>query len=288
MAGPALPMDDRDGVIWLNGKLVPWREAKVHVLVHSLHYGNAVFEGCRIYNGKVFKLTEHSARLIRSAKMVAYDLPYTVEELDAATKLVVAENKLDSGYVRPLAWRGAEVIGVSGKGTKIHVMIAAFPWGAYYEQKAIKLVTSRWKRPSPESSPAGSKAAGLYIICTLAKDEAIDAGAQDALMLDYKDRLSEATGANLFLVINGELHTPTPETILNGITRQTVMELARKRGITVVEREIWPDELAKASEVFLTGTAVEVQPVGAIDGREYPVGPITQQLQADYAALVRS
>jgi branched-chain amino acid aminotransferase len=281
-------MDDRDGVIWLNGKLVPWREAKVHVLVHSLHYGNAVFEGCRIYNGKVFKLTEHSARLIRSAKMVAYDLPYTVEELDAATKLVVAENKLDSGYVRPLAWRGAEVIGVSGKGTKIHVMIAAFPWGAYYEQKAIKLVTSRWKRPSPESSPAGSKAAGLYIICTLAKDEAIDAGAQDALMLDYKDRLSEATGANLFLVINGELHTPTPETILNGITRQTVMELARKRGITVVEREIWPDELAKASEVFLTGTAVEVQPVGAIDGREYPVGPITQQLQADYAALVRS
>lgn len=288
MAGPALPMDDRDGVIWLNGKLVPWREAKVHVLIHSLHYGNAVFEGCRIYNGKVFKLTEHSARLIRSAKMVAYDLPYTVEQLDAATKLVVAENKLDSGYVRPLAWRGAEVIGVSGKGTKIHVMIAAFPWGAYYEQKAIKLVTSRWKRPSPESSPAGSKAAGLYVICTLAKDEALDAGAQDALMLDYKGRLSEATGANLFLVINGELHTPTPETILNGITRQTVMELARKRGIRVVEREIWPDELTKASEVFLTGTAVEVQPVGAIDGREYPVGPITQQLQADYAALVRS
>lgn len=288
MAGPALPMDDRDGVIWLNGKLVPWRDAKVHVLIHSLHYGNAVFEGCRIYNGKVFKLTEHSARLIRSAKMVAYDLPYTVEELDAATKLVVAENKLESGYVRPLAWRGAEVIGVSGKGTKIHVMIAAFPWGAYYEQKAIKLVTSRWKRPSPESSPAGSKAAGLYVICTLAKDEALDAGAQDALMLDYKGRLSEATGANLFLVINGELHTPTPETILNGITRQTVMELARNRGITVVEREIWPDELAKASEVFLTGTAVEVQPVGAIDGREYPVGPITQQLQADYAALVRS
>jgi branched-chain amino acid aminotransferase len=281
-------MDDRDGVIWLNGKLVPWREAKVHVLIHSLHYGNAVFEGCRIYNGKVFKLTEHSARLIRSAKMVAYDLPYSVDELDAATKLVVAENKLDSGYVRPLAWRGAEVIGVSGKGTKIHAMIAAFPWGAYYDQKAIKLVTSRWKRPSPESSPAGSKAAGLYIICTLAKDEALDSGAQDALMLDYKGRLSEATGANLFLVINGELHTPTTETILNGITRQTVMELARKRGLTVVEREIWPEELAKASEVFLTGTAVEVQPVGAIDGREYPVGPITQQLQADYAALVRS
>jgi branched-chain amino acid aminotransferase len=281
-------MDDRDGVIWFDGKLIPWREAKVHVLCHSLHYGNAVFEGCRIYNGKVFKLTEHSQRLVRSAKMLAYDLPYSVEELDRATKLVVAENHLESGYVRPIAWRGAETIGVSAVGTKIHVAITAFPWGAYYAQKAIKLVTSRWKRPSPESSPAGSKAAGLYIICTLAKDEALAAGAQDALMHDYKGRLSEATGANLFLVINGELHTPTTETILNGITRQTVMDLARKRGLKVTEREIWPEELAKASEVFLTGTAVEVQPVGAVDGHEYAVGPITSQLQADYAALVRS
>jgi branched-chain amino acid aminotransferase len=281
------PMDDRDGVIWYNGGLVPWREAKAHILVHSLHYGNAVFEGARIYNGKVFKLTEHSARLVKSAKMLAYDLPYSVEELDQATRQVVAENKLDSGYVRPIAWRGAEVIGVSAIGTKVHVAIAAFPWGAYYGQKAIKLVTSRWKRPSPESSPAGSKAAGLYIICTLAKDEALAAGVQDALMHDYKGRLSEATGANLFLVHNGELHTPTIECILNGITRQTVMELAKKKGIKVVEREIWPDELAKATEVFLTGTAVEVQPVGAIDGREYPVGPITQGLIADYAALVR-
>ncbi len=282
------PMDDRDGVIWYNGKLIPWREAKFHVLTHSLHYGNGVFEGERIYDGKVFKLTEHSARLHKSANMLAYDLPYSVEELDSATKLVVAMNKLESGYVRPIAWRGAEVIGVSARGAKVHVAVAAFPWGAYYEQKAIKLTTSRWKRPSPESSPAGSKAAGLYIICTLAKDEALDAGYQDALMHDYKGRLSEATGANLFLLINGELHTPTTETILNGITRQTVMELARKRNIKVVEREIWPDELAKASEVFLTGTAVEVQPVGMIDAHEYPLGPVTQQLQADYAALVRS
>jgi len=282
------PLDDRDGVIWYNGQLVPWREAKVHVLTHSLHYGNAVFEGARIYNGKVFKLTEHSARLVKSAKMLAYDLPYSVEQLDAATRQVLVENKLESGYVRPLAWRGAEVIGVSGIGTKVHVMVAAFPWGAYYQQKAIRLCTSRWKRPSPESSPAGSKAAGLYIICTLAKDEALAAGYQDALMHDYKGRLSEATGANLFLLIDGQLHTPTTETILNGITRQTVMDLARKRGLTVVEREIWPEELSRASEVFLTGTAVEVQPVGAIDAREYPVGPVTQQLQADYAALVRS
>ncbi len=288
MAAPAPPMDDRDGAIWYNGQLVPWREAKVHVLVHSLHYGNSVFEGERIYNGKVFKLTEHSQRLVKSARMLNYDLPYSVEELDAATKLVVAENKLDGGYVRPLAWRGAEVIGVSAHGTKVHVMIAAFPWGAYYAQKAIKLITSRWKRPSPESSPAGSKAAGLYVICTLAKDEALEAGVQDALMHDYKGRLSEATGANLFLLINGELHTPTTETILNGITRQTVMELARKRGITVVEREIWPAELANATEVFLTGTAVEVQPVSAIDKQEFEVGPVTQQLIADYSALVRS
>ena len=190
MAAPALPMDDRDGVIWLNGHLVPWREAKCHILVHSLHYGNSVFEGERIYGGKVFKLTEHSRRLHTSANMLAYELPYSDAELDAATNLVVAENKLDSGYVRPLAWRGAEVIGVSAIGAKVHVAIAAFPWGAYYAQKAIKLVTSRWKRPSPESSPAGSKAAGLYIICTLAKDEALAAGAQDALMHDYKGRLS--------------------------------------------------------------------------------------------------
>lgn len=283
-----VPFDDRDGVIWYNGQLVPWRDAKVHLLTHSLHYGNAVFEGERVYNGKVFKLTEHSRRLVKSAKMLAYDLPYTVEELDAATRQVVAENKLENGYVRPLAWRGAEVIGVSAVGTKVHVMIAAFPWGAYYGHKAIKLVTSRWKRPSPESSPAGSKAAGLYVICTLAKDEALAAGVQDALMHDYKGRLSEATGANLFLVLDGELHTPTTETILNGITRLTVMDLARQRGIKVVEREIYPDELAKASEVFLTGTAVEVQPVGAVDGREYPVGPVTQQLMADFAAVVRA
>lgn len=288
MSSSSPPFDDRDGTIWYNGKLVPWRDAKVHVLTHSLHYGSAVFEGARIYNGKVFKLTEHSARLVKSAKMLAYDLPYSVEELDAATKKVVAENKLESGYVRPLAWRGPEVIGVSAIGTGVHVAITAFPWGAYYAQKAIKLMTSRWKRPSPECSPAGSKAAGLYIICTLAKDEALAAGVQDALMHDYKGRLSEATGANLFLLINGELHTPTVECILNGITRQTVMELARKRGIKVIEREIWPEELNKASEIFLTGTAVEVQPVGAIDGKEYPLGPVTQQLQADYAALVRA
>jgi len=288
VAGPSLPFDDRDGVIWLNGKLVPWREAKVHVLTHSLHYGNAVFEGDRCYSGKVFKLTEHSRRLAHSAKMVGYELPYSTEELDAATKQVIAENRLQDGYVRPLAWRGAEVIGVSAIGTKVHVMISAFPWGAYYELKAIKLVTAKWKRPSPESSPAGSKCAGLYVICTLAKDEALAAGYQDALMLDYKGRVAEATGANLFLLIDGELHTPTPECILNGITRQTVIGLAREKGLKVVEREIWPDELGRAKEAFITGTAVEVTPLSAIDRHEYPVGPVTKGLQEDYAKLVRS
>lgn len=283
----ALPLDDRDGVIWYNGKIVQWRDAKAHVLTHSLHYGNAVFEGERVYNGKVFELTAHSKRLVHSAKMVAYDLPYSVEELDAATQLVVAENKLESGYVRPLAWRGPEVIGVSAIGTKVHVMIAAFPWGAYYTQQAVKLVTAKWKRPSPESSPAGSKCAGLYVICTLAKDEALAAGFQDALMHDYKGRVAEATGANLFLAFGRELHTPTTECILNGITRQTVMALARKSGVKVVEREIWPDELGRATEAFITGTAVEVMPVSGIDDHEYPVGPITKRLQKDYAELVR-
>jgi branched-chain amino acid aminotransferase len=282
-----VPLDDRDGVIWLNGKLVPWRDARPHVLSHSLHYGSAVFEGERVYNGKVFKLTPHSQRLVASAKLVGMELPYSAEEIDAATNKVVAENKLTDGYVRPIAWRGAEVIGVSSAGTKVHVAVAAFPWGSYYGNKAIKLVTSKWRRPSPQSAPTASKCAGLYVICTLARDEAVAAGAQDALMHDYRGQLAEATGANLFLVIDGELHTPTPDCFLNGITRLTVIDLARKLGVKVVERAIFPDELTRASEVFLTGTAVEVQPVGQIDQREYPVGPITQQLQADYASLVR-
>jgi branched-chain amino acid aminotransferase len=282
-----VPLDDRDGVIWLNGKLIPWRDAKLHVLTHSLHYGSGVFEGERVYNGKVFKLTPHSQRLVASAKLVAMDLPYSAEEIDAATNKVVAENKLTDGYVRPIAWRGAEVIGVSAAGTKVHVAVAAFPWGSYYGDKAIKLVTSKWRRPSPQSAPTASKCAGLYVICTLARDEAVAAGAQDALMHDYRGQLAEATGANLFLVIDGELHTPTPDCFLNGITRLTVMDLARKLGVKVVERAIWPDELTRASEVFLTGTAVEVQAVAAIDRHEYAVGPVTTALQTEFAKLTR-
>jgi len=282
-----VPLDDRDGVIWLNGKLVPWREAKLHVLAHSLHYGSAVFEGERVYGGRVFKLTPHSRRLVDSAKLVAMELPYSAEEIGAATNKVVAENKLTDGYVRPIAWRGAEVIGVSAAGTKVHVAVTAFPWGSYYGNKAIKLVTSKWRRPSPQSAPTASKCAGLYVICTLARDEAVAAGAQDALMHDYRGQLAEATGANLFLVIDGELHTPTPDCFLNGITRLTVIDLAKKLGVKVVERAIWPDELTRASEVFLTGTAVEVQAVAAIDRHEYPVGPVTTALQTEFAKLTR-
>ena len=275
-------------MIWLNGNLVPWREAKVHVLSHSLHYGSAVFEGERVYGGKVFKLTEHSTRLLASGKLLSMDIPYTVAELDAATKLVVSENKLDSGYVRPIAWRGAEVIGVSAHGTKVHTAIAAFPWPAYYGDKAIKLKTSKWIRPSPQSSPTASKAAGLYIICTLARDEAVVAGYNDAFMHDYRGQIAEATGANLFFVMNGELHTPTADCFLNGITRQTVIDLAKQHGIKVIERAMWPNETATATEVFVTGTAVEVTPVGMIDDHEYPIGPVTKQLQEAYGKLVRA
>jgi len=283
-----IPFDDRDGVIWFNGKLVPWREAKLHVLAHSLHYGAAVFEGERVYNGKVFKLTEHSRRLLASAELVGYQIPYTVAEIDAATRLVVAENKLDSGYVRPIAWRGAEVIGVSGTGTKIHTAIAAFPWPAYYADKAIRLKTSRWRRPGPDSAPTASKCAGLYVICTMARDEAAAAGYQDAFMLDYRGRIAEATGANLFFVIDGALHTPEADCFLNGITRQTVIALARELGYTVVERAIYPNELASAAEVFITGTAVEVTAVAGIDDRVYSVGPVTKALQTAYQQLVRA
>ena len=284
-----LPLDERDGVIWVNGRLTPWRDAKVHVLSHSLHYGNAVFEGARCYGGKVFKLREHSQRLLDSAKLVAMQIPYALEEIMAATDLVVKENGLDLGYVRPIANRGAEAIGVSAKGTKVHLAVAAFEWPAYYGGPSIALQTSRWKRPNPESAPTAAKCAGLYVICTMARDEAVAAGYDDAFMLDYRGQVSEATGANLFFVMpDGALHTPAADCFLNGITRLTVIDLARSQGLTVVERAIWPDEVRQAREVFVTGTAVEVTAVGKIDAQEYAVGPVTKSLQAAYAKLVRA
>ncbi len=282
-----LPLEDRDGVIWMNGKLQPWRESKLHVLAHSLHYGSGVFEGERVYGGKVFALREHTERLHFSADLLGMELPYSVAELVAATELVVKENNLDSGYVRPIAWRGAEVIGVSSQGTKVHVAIAAFPWPSYYGQAAIKLKTSKWKRPSPDSAPTAAKCAGMYVICTLARDEAMAAGYNDAFMLDYRGLVAECTGANLFFLFGGELHTPTADCFLNGITRQTVIRLARDHGLKVVERAIQPHEIREASEVFVTGTAVEVTAVNKIDDRDYEVGPVTQKLQQAYAELVR-
>ena len=287
-----LPYDDRDGVIWFDGQFVPWREARVHVLSHSLHYGSAAFEGERVYDGRVFKLSQHDQRLLRSCELLGYSLPYSAEELDLATQEVVARNKIGDGYVRPIAWRGAETIGVSARDAKPHVAIAAFPWPAYYSEEArtkgIALMTSSWQRPSPKSAPTASKAAGLYMICTMSRDTAAAAGFDDALMHDYRGQVAEATGANLFMAIGGALHTPTPDCFLDGITRRTVIDLARQRDIRIIERAIFPEELANAEEIFLTGTAVEVIPVRQIDKLQIPVGPIARQLSKDYQRLVRA
>lgn len=285
-----LPFDDRDGKIWMDGKLVDWRDAKLHVLSHGLHYGSCVFEGERVYNGEVFKLQEHNERLHRSAELLGFKIPYTVEELNEATIETVKAAGYINAYVRPVAWRGSEMMAISAQKTTIHVAIAVWEWPSYFSKEAreqgLKLRTSEWRRPSPKTAPSASKAAGLYMICTMSKHSAEAAGFHDALMLDYKDRVAEATGANIFLVQNGELHTPTTECILNGITRQTVMQLARDAGIKVVEREILPEEFAKTQEVFLTGSAAEVTPVGAIDDHKFTVGPVTRRLMDDYTNLV--
>lgn len=287
-----LPFDDRDGTIWFDGKLVPWRDAKVHVLTHGLHYGSCVFEGERVYNGKVFKLREHSERLIKSGELLGFKVPYTAEELDRFTMETVKAQGVVNGYVRPVAWRGSEMMAISAQKTTIHVAIAAWEWPSYFSAEArnrgLRLKISDWQRPAPNTAPVASKAAGLYMICTMSKHKAESEGFDDALMLDYRGWLAEATGANLFLVMNGELHTPTPDCFLDGITRRTVMDLARKAGIKVVERHIKPEELANAQEVFLTGTAAEIAPVGAINEHQFTVGPVTKRLIDDYTTLVNS
>lgn len=286
-----LPFDDRDGVIWFDGKLVPWRDARIHVLTHGLHYASCVFEGERAYGGAVFKLTEHSERLARSAEILGFKLPYSVAEIDAATREVIAANKLVDCYVRPVAWRGSEMMGVSAQKNTIHVAIATWEWPAYFSpelrEKGIRMTFSKWRRPAPDTAPTASKAAGLYMICTLSKHAAEQDGYADALMLDYRGQVAEATGANIFLAMKGELHTPKPDCFLDGITRRTVIELAKRRGIKVTERAIMPDELATAEEVFICGTAAEVTPVGEIGPHKYTVGPVTRQLMEDYAAEVR-
>ena len=287
-----LPLDDRDGHIWFDGALMPWRDAKVHVLTHGLHYASAVFEGERVYDGATFKLTEHSERLADSADLLGFKLPFSVDAIDAATRQVVEANNIVDGYVRPIAWRGSEMMGVSAQRNTIHVAIAAWDWGSYFDMDArmrgIKLKTSNWRRPAPDTAPTKSKAAGLYMICTLSKHEAEAEGFHDALMLDWRGQVAEATGANIFLAIDGKLHTPTPDCFLDGITRRTVIDLAKRRGIEVVERAILPEELAKADEIFLTGTAAEVTPIGMIDDLTFTPGQICKTLIADYDAAVHS
>jgi branched-chain amino acid aminotransferase len=286
-----LPFDDRDGQIWFDGNLIPWREAKLHVLTHGLHYASCVFEGERVYNGSVFKLTEHSERLAKSAEILGFSLPYSVAQIDEATRVAVAASGLTDAYVRPVAGRGSEMMGVSAQHNRIHVAIAVWEWPSYFSPEArmagIKLQTSRWRRPAPDTAPVDSKAAGLYMICTLSKHEAENSGFNDALMLDYRGQVAEATGANFFMARGGKLHTPIPDCFLDGITRRTVIDLAKKRGIEVIERAIFPEELKDAEEIFLTGTAAEVTPVGLIDDLTFTPGALCRTLMNDYDALVR-
>lgn len=288
-----IPFDDRDGTIWYNGKIIPWRDAKVHVLNHSLHYGGCAFEGLRVYGGKIFKLREHTERLHKSAELLGYTIPYSVEELEKATKEIVQKQGIVDGYIRPFAWRGSEKMAISAQHNTIHVAIAAWVWPVYYadRKQGIRLTFADWQRPAPNTAPTASKASGLYMICTLSKHKAESAGYQEALMLDYRGYVAEATSANFFMVVNGELHTPIADCFLNGITRQTVMELARKRGIKVVERHFGPEELGKAQEAFLTGTAAEITPIREIEGKHghftFTVGEVTSQLMDDYTKLVQ-
>jgi branched-chain amino acid aminotransferase len=286
-----VPYDDRDGFIWMNGAIVPWRDARIHVLTHALHYASCVFEGERVYDGRIFKLREHTMRLADSARKLGFELPYDIAALEQACQQVVAANGIADGYVRPLAWRGPEMMGVSAQNCRINVAIAAWTWPAYFTPEArlkgIRMTRAIYDRPAPTTAPTQSKAAGLYMICTLSKHEAEAKGYDDALMLDYRGYLAEGTGANLFLVIDGKLHTPLPDCFLDGITRQAVIGLARGRGIEVIERHIKPEELRDADEVFLTGTAVEVTPVREIDAYRFEVGPITRQLIVDFDALTR-
>ena len=286
-----VPFDDRDGWIWLDGELVPWREAKVHVLTHALHYASCVFEGERMYDGEIFKLTEHNERLFRSAEILDFQIPFTVAEIDEACKQTAAKNGFTDCYVRPLAWRGPEQMGVSAQSTKIHVAVATWAWASYYDpaqlRKGIRLTYAKYKRPSPETAPTASKAAGLYMICTISKHAAEKEGYSDALMLDWRGYIAETTSANIFLVRDGVIHTPKPDCFLDGITRRSVIGLAQKMGFEVVERHIPGEELGSFSEVFVTGTAAEVTPVAEIGEHRYTPGNISFSLMDDFQKMVR-
>jgi branched-chain amino acid aminotransferase len=278
--------DDRDGWIWFDGKLVPWREANVHILTHAMHYASSVFEGQRDYGGTIFKLDEHSRRLHNSAKILGFEIPWSVEQVSAACNEVLKANNLVDAYVRPVAWRGSEQMGVSALGTEPHLAIAAWEWGKYFDprlaEKGIRLDIARYRRPAPYTAPVHSKAAGLYMICTLARQQAEGRAYDDALMFDWRGQIAEATGANVFFIRDGQLHTPTPDCFLDGITRRTVMDLARNRGVEVVERPIWPEELETFEQMFLTGSAAEVTFVGSAGPWNFTVGDLSRQLAKDY------
>ncbi|MCC5993700.1 MAG: branched-chain amino acid aminotransferase [Rhodobacteraceae bacterium] len=284
--------DDRDGLIWMDGQMVPWRDANVHILTHAMHYASSVFEGERCYDGKIFKSREHSERLLESGRLLDMPIPYTADQLEAAKAEVLRANNLHNAYLRALAWRGAgEDMGVAARRNPVRVAIAAWEWGAYYgdaKMQGAKLDIAKWRRPSPDTIPTAAKAAGLYMICTMSKHAAEEKGCSDALFYDYRGYVAEATGANVFFVRDGEVHTPIPDAILNGITRQTVIAMLRDMGMKVHERHILPEELADFSECWLTGTAAEVTPVGQIGEHHFQVGQITRNVAQAYEALVRS
>jgi branched-chain amino acid aminotransferase len=285
-----VPFDDRDGWIWWDGALVPWRDAKLHVLSHGLHYASAVFEGERAYAGNIFRLRDHTDRLINSARILGFEIPYTADQIDAACKETLAANNLTDAYVRPIAWRGSEMLAVSAQLTTIHLAIAVWPWPSYFgddRMTGIRLGMAEWKRPSPDTAPTAAKATGLYMIGTLSKHKAEAEGFADALMLDWRGLVAEATGANIFFVMDGTIHTPTPDCFLDGITRRSVMSIAKRHQMTVVERPIDGSEIARASEVFLAGTAAEVTPVREIAGHSFTPTRITETLLRDYDVLVR-
>ena len=289
MAGQAF--DQREGFIWFNGTFVPWGDARLHVLSHALHYASCVFEGERAYGGEIFKLNAHTERLFASAGILGFEIPYSVEEINQACREAVKVQKLDDAYVRPVAWRGSEMMGVSAQATRINVAVAVWEWPSYFDPaqrlKGIRLDMAEWRRPDPRTAPCKSKAAGLYMICTLSKHAAENKGYADALMLDYRGQVAEATGANVFFVKDGVIHTPTPDCFLDGITRRTVMGLAEDRQIEVIERAIMPDELDGFEQCFITGTAAEVTPVSEVGPYTFEVGDITRTLMEDYSAQVQ-
>ena len=286
-----IPFDEREGTIWFDGALVPWRDAKIHVLSHGLHYGSSVFEGERAYGGRIFKSAEHAQRLRRSAELLDFTIPYSAAEIESAKELVLRTSGLRDAYLRPVAWRGSEMMGVAAQNNTIHLAIAAWEWPSYFDpetkMKGIRLDIADYRRPDPRTAPSASKAAGLYMICTISKHRAENKGYADALMLDWEDNVAECTGANVFFVADGVVHTPLADRFLNGITRQTVIDLAHRRGVEVLERRIRPEEMSGFSECFITGSAAEVTPVSEVGPYRFTPAALTKTLMDDYTAEVQ-